>query len=106
MTTIDVFSVLVGHHDDGGRIIVEGELDSSVVERFRAALVRLVRDGERQIDIDLSGVTFMDSTGVGALVSAVKEVGRYGGSLWVSRPSRPVRAVLDVTGLSQLVPVR
>lgn len=47
-------------------------LDISVAGEFRRALVDLVKAGHRNLVVDLDAVTFVDSSGLGALVSALK----------------------------------
>lgn len=51
---------------------VTERLDLSVAGEFRAALIELVKNGHRNLVVDLSGVAFIDSSGLGALVSALK----------------------------------
>jgi anti-sigma B factor antagonist len=59
----------------------------------------------RNIVVDLSGVTFIDSTGLGVLVTALKRTRDAGGQLTLRSPTRSTRKVLDITGLSNLVAI-
>jgi anti-sigma B factor antagonist len=53
-------------------------LDASVAPAFKQAVVKVVEGGERRILLDLSGVTFLDSSGLGAMVSVLKALGTQG----------------------------
>jgi anti-anti-sigma factor len=59
--------------------------------------------GARDLDVDLRGVEFMDSTGIGALFRLRRLAEERAGTLRLVAPTRPVRRALDVAGLSELV---
>lgn len=93
--------------DAGGVLIVtplEKRIDASVAAVFRAALVDRIDAGVRQIAVNLHRVDFMDSAGLGALVSALKRIGRDG-ELKVCEPTTSVRAMLELTRLDRVIPV-
>ena len=106
---------------DGWRVIaVRGEIDAYTSPRLREELRRLIDDGARRLVVDLQGVEFMDSTGLGVLVSAlkrVKEAGQSGeassqdagaegstddGRLSLVCTSPQILRVLAVTGLDKV----
>jgi anti-anti-sigma factor len=100
---------------------LSGDATTSSREAFTIALfgeVDLVRNvellelasafrqsGARDLDVDLRGVEFMDSTGIGALFRFRNLAEERGGTLRLVAPARPVRRALDVTGLSELVQI-
>jgi anti-sigma B factor antagonist len=53
-------------------------LDASVAPAFKQQVVQLVQGGERRLVVDLAGVDFLDSSGLGALVSILKALGTQG----------------------------
>jgi anti-sigma B factor antagonist len=53
-------------------------LDASVAPAFKQAVVQVVEAGDRRLVLDLSGVEFLDSSGLGALVSVLKAAGSQG----------------------------
>jgi len=53
-------------------------LDASVAPGFKQQVVQLVEAGERRLVVDLAGVDFLDSSGLGALVSILKALGSQG----------------------------
>lgn len=73
-------------------VLIEGEMDLQVVP----LMADLRGHGAAQVVFDLSGVTFMDATGLGALVGAAERSARAGGCMRVVIPPR-VRALLVLT---------
>ena len=88
----------------GHRLVLaaEGEIDLSSVGSLRAAFERCTAAGVAEVWLDLTGVEFMDSTGLTALLEA-----RRNGvpQLAVICPEGPVRRVLDVAGFDRVVPI-
>lgn len=84
-------------------VVVSGELDIAVTDQFleqcRAALV----DAADTLEIDVAGVTFIDSTGIGAFVRIHQEATRGGKQVRLLHVPRQVSRVLDLTGLDHLV---
>lgn len=62
-----------------------------------------VRDGHTRIVVDMSGVEFMDSSGLGVLVACLKQTREAGGDLRLAAPSPQVSTVLDLTNLSTIM---
>ena len=70
--------------------------------QLKEVVASLVRDGERSIILNLSQLTFVDSTFIGELVACSLVVARAGGSLRLSSPSRRVQELLLITRLGQI----
>ncbi len=90
--------------DDGREpvvVAVVGEVDTTVADRFRTCLVTQADLGKRTIVVDMSGLRFMDSSGLKALIDARKSLGG-GGSIVLRQPTRMVRKLLEVTGAAVL----
>jgi anti-sigma B factor antagonist len=92
-------------HAEGDRavLVFSGEVDYAVAARFREALVDLAEAGAVHLDLDLDGVTFIDSRGLSVLLHARRRCLRQGGSLRVVAVSPQVLRVLRVTGLHHLL---
>jgi len=73
-----------------GRALINGEIDISNATRIEDWLINL---GRVPLEVDLSGVTFFDSTALRSLL----RVARHNGSLRVVNPSPSVARVLDIT---------
>jgi anti-sigma B factor antagonist len=63
------------------RIAIEGELDTMTVGDLRSQIDKLVADESKRVEVDLSSLRMLDSSGVGALVSLYKRVRAYGGQV-------------------------
>lgn len=90
----------------GDTVVVRpsGEVDRDTAEAFRAAMFdALAQVGRGRVEVDLSGVGFLDSSGVGALLAAHREAGTAGATLVARDPVRTVRTVLDITNVSGLL---
>ena len=80
---------------DGHVIALSGELDISTAAELDSTLDRLASSPAVRLIFDLSGLRFMDSSGIGALVRAAGRVG----AVSIVRPTDGVRRVLAATGL-------
>ena len=90
---------------DGTRVIsVNGELDLSTTPALEDALARVAgpAGGGLKVVVDLSGCTFIDSTGLGALIAAAKRIGELEASLSLVIADQNVLKVFEVTGLDQI----
>jgi anti-sigma B factor antagonist len=81
---------------------VKGEVDLYTAPRLKALLTELTAGGRSRIAVVFSGVEFMDSTGLGVLISGLKRCREAGGTLALVAPTEPVRKVLGITGLDQV----
>jgi anti-sigma B factor antagonist len=86
---------------DGDRAVltVHGEVDVYTAPTLREHVLTAVGDGASTLVVDLSDVAFMDSTGLGVLVGALKRLRQADGRLVVVCTSEPVLKILTVTGL-------
>ena len=101
MTTLELE---VDHKADWQVLIVRGEVDVTTTPRVRAQLIALLSDGKPHLIIDLEGVDFLDSSGLGALVAGLKLAQSRSGDLRiVCEHQRSVRKVLEVTGLERVL---
>jgi anti-sigma B factor antagonist len=81
---------------------VAGELDAATGPVLRSRLVELVDEGVRHIVLDLGDVPFLDSSGLGVLVTGLKRLRIAGGTLRLAGCRPPVRAVLKITSLDRV----
>jgi len=81
-----------------------GELDHSAAEGIRRELDGLIaQTGARKLLLDLSGLEFMDSSGIGLIIGRYKKMARRGGSVAVIAANRRIDRIFDMAGLYQLV---
>ena len=108
-----IVEAAVGVTSDGGKvpepfvIAPEGELDIASVGPFRDALAQAERRAGQDVVVDLSEVSFIDSSGLGALVDLHNRLRRDNRELAVVAPGGTAAAVLlNLAGLRNRLPVR
>ena len=82
-------------------VTVSGEVDLDTASQLGDHALEAVRDVAPHVVLDLTGVSFMDSTGLKVLLSIQRRAELAGGSFTVVGPSRSVRKILALTGLDQ-----
>lgn len=83
-------------------VVLTGDCDLVAKERMTALLLAAV-DSAPVVDVDLAGVTFMDSSGLHALITAHHTAQRRGRRLSVHGATGAVAALLELTGLSAVL---
>jgi len=98
------FAVEVGGGADGSRVAPRGELDMTTQGELRAALERQAARGG--ITLDLSGVSFIDTSGL-RLILETAEAARQDGFALAVIPGPPaVQRLFEIAGATDLVPFR
>lgn len=100
-----LFDIEVIERDECAVLAVTGELDVATAPRLRQEAVRLSAAGNNNLVVDLSGVDFLDSTGLGVIVGVVKRVRTHGGELAVAGAENHVRKVFEITRISDVLPM-
>lgn len=80
-------------------LAIHGEIDVSTAPELRDRLLAVAKEGNEVVVVDLSEVTFLDSTALGVLVSGLKRFREGGGDLRLVVTSGSVTKVLAITGL-------
>jgi anti-sigma B factor antagonist len=83
-------------------LAVSGEVDVYSAPRLRERLVELVSQGSRHIVVNLEGVDFLDSTGLGVLVGGLKRARSNGGDLTLVCSQSRILKVFEITGLTDV----
>lgn len=86
-------------------LAVQGEVDVATAPRLRERLISLVNEGRNRIVVDLEGVDFLDSTGLGVLVGALKRVRTQDGELGLVCTEGRILKVFEITGLTKVFPM-
>jgi anti-anti-sigma factor len=98
-----MISYQVPEGPDGVRVVLSGVVDLAARAQLRKVLARVVADSAGAIVVDLAGVTFLDCSGIGAIVTAHTEARRRGRVLTVSRPCGVVRQTLELSGAATIL---
>lgn len=81
---------------------VAGEIDVYTAPRLREVVVGAIDDGHTRLVIDIENVAFLDSTGLGVLVGALKRVRADNGSLDIICTSERLLRIFAITGLDKV----
>lgn len=81
----------------------EGKLNMVAAPELRDIVKRSIDDGRSRVVVDLSAVSFLDSSGLGALVGCLKSARQAGGDLRISAPSKQVSMVLKLSNLDRVL---
>ena len=92
--------------DTHALVLLSGELDASTAGQLYKELAELTREGVVHVSLDLSGLEFMDSTGLSVVIAEHKRTSASGGELVILSPQSQVRRVLEITGLTEILHIR
>ena len=82
-----------------------GEIDLYTAPEFKERMVELIDGGKKQIVVDLSAATFIDSTTLGVLVGGVKRLRPSGGALALVCTDQNITKIFEITGLDRVFPI-
>lgn len=97
VASLDNLTVTISENDPTV-LVAEGQIDSHTSSALDEALAAM--SAETSVSVDLSGVTFVDSSGLRVIVRAHKRQLGSGGELIIVEPSEPVVKLFDITGLT------
>lgn len=101
----EVFEIAEQSGETTPVLSVRGEIDVSTAPELRDRLLGVAQEGHSTVVVDLSEVTFLDSTALGVLVSGLKRFRAAGGNLRLVVTGRSVSKVLEITGLIEVFPI-
>lgn len=89
---------------DGNATIVDlaGEIDVYTSPKVKDALGELIDAGRYHLVIDLEKVRYIDSTGLGVLIGALKRVREHGGSIGIVCTNPQIKKIFEITGLVKI----
>jgi anti-anti-sigma factor len=102
---LDEFTISVAAEPAHTLVTLTGECDLNNGRRLRDVLTSEVSRGTRRVIVDLSGLSFMDSTGMQILLSVRTVLALRGGTMALISPQPVVARVLELTGATELIPV-
>jgi anti-sigma B factor antagonist len=91
--------------DSHAVVDVKGEIDVYTAPKLREKLIELVSEGSYDVVVNLEGVDFLDSTGLGVLVGALKRVKAHDGSLSLVCTQDKILKIFKITGLTKVFPI-
>lgn len=83
---------------------LSGELDHNSAEEVRVKIDdRIDRDNIEKIILNFSGVNFMDSSGIGAVLGRYKKISNKGGQLFIAESNKNVNRIFELAGLYKII---
>lgn len=85
------------------RVICRGRLNMTAAPDLRRLVDEVLASGSAHLVVDLADTTFIDSSGLGALIAGLKKARQAGGDLRIAGASEQVRMVLGLTNLDRVL---
>lgn len=86
-----------------GVVTPRGRLNMVSARRLKELLSDLVNGGTTRIVVDMAETTFLDSSGLGALIAGLKSARQAGGDLRIARPTEAVTLVFQLTNMDKVL---
>jgi anti-sigma B factor antagonist len=83
----------------------EGRLDVALAPAFRDQMRHLLDGGSTKVILDLGGLSFIDSSGLGAIIVGLKMARSRGGEVRIVHPPPQFKTLLQLTSLSRVLPI-
>ena len=81
---------------------LQGEIDLHVSPRIALSLAQMVKNKPDKLVVDLSKVTYIDSSGLAVLIEAMQSVEEYGGKFSIAGMQETVRSIFEIARLDQV----
>lgn len=94
---------IVDEKMDGVNVLrLEGRLDASSAKNLKEKVGALAREKRLNLVIDMAAIDFIDSSGLGSLVSSLRSVNKLGGDIKIASLQDQVRAIFELTRLHRI----
>ena len=94
--------ILINETNDKVNISVKGDIEMMTIKNFKQKLFEIGETIKKDIEIDLSDVDYIDSSGVGVLISLLKLQKQKGNTLTINKVSPKVLNILKLSSLSDV----
>jgi anti-anti-sigma factor len=100
-STLDIRAVVRPGHRT---LILSGDLDLGSADRLEPLVMRICAEGTRYLGLDLAGLSFMDCSGLEAILAAQRICRDHRTRFMVSQPRGSVRRLFEITGTIDVLP--
>lgn len=101
--TLNKFQLMLQETDKEIIVQVGGELDLAAAPEFRSLLETLVNRGDKALVLDIERLAYIDSTGIGIIVSVIKARDELKAPFFVRHIPSTIRRLFDMTGISGFI---
>jgi len=84
-------------------VALAGDIDIHTAPQLDELLAGLLTEGRTEVVVDLAGVSFLDSSALGVLIAAQRDLAAAGGGLRLAAPRPQVRKVFGITRLAEVI---
>ena len=103
--SLEVLQISISETDGVSVFSLSGRLDSTAANDFRDTIVTRTMHGAKRIVLDFGGLSFVDSSGFGALAAALSSIQEYGGRFVVISMQEPVRKSFELIRMDRMIDV-
>ena len=87
-------------------VYLKGELDHHAVSRIKDTIdLQIINTPVKKLVLDMSEVTFMDSSGIGLIVGRYNRIRSIGGSMAIKNPGQSLLKILKMSGIDKLMKI-
>ena len=97
--------ITITQRDQARVLVVEGSVDTLSAEKLKNALEEQIEQGQIRLVADFSGVDYISSAGLRALLGPLKEIRQQGGELFLAAVEKEVERVLKLSGFTKILTV-
>lgn len=87
---------------DAVKIYISGEVDIYTSQKLKEKLYDIVDSNKKDLKIDCKELNYIDSTGLGIFVGALKKAKQYGKNIHIINPKENIKKLFTITGLDKL----
>lgn len=87
-------------------IYLKGELDAFTAPKLKEKLMPLVEEDNQTVGVDLAELVYMDSTGLGVFIGALKSAQKHNGQFTLWNPKDRIERLFEITGLSDVIDIK
>lgn len=85
------------------KVYISGEIDAFTSQKLKEELYSIAEAAKKDLRLECSQLNYIDSTGLGIFVGALKRVKQYGGNIYVSNLKDNIRKLFLITGLDRIM---
>jgi anti-sigma B factor antagonist len=94
----------IGSREINGIVVIEpqGRLDAASAKQFKEEIIKRAEGGARRLVVDLTQIRFLDSSGLGVLVSCLRQLTSLGGDIKISGLRPEIQSLFALTRLNKV----